>query len=400
MIWSLRLQNPARKFEGWVITPAGVGLTVFAGLVLVVKPPYQSVLESKSPTYELLRYLPGHMASLGSGFFLALAGLTIICISVQRFSRGRIALPIRFRGATRDEGSDLSRTGRNILIMVFGTGLIVSLASCYFVVWGYNAILSFQFMTGFGGYDWVLSTAYAAFATILSAIIFGQAARGQVKVYVQRLGLRDATQALLIALVILLLPRILEGVSGQFDWESVGIANGDRYSWTELLLPQPFPWVLLVFVTAFFQEIVLRGFLQTLLTEALGLKRAIFLVGLLWGILPLHYGIHPLFDGGSRIAGIEALITWAILVAYGVVIGWVFARTGSLLTTVVLHGTFMIFHESSNREIYLRHPAIYWFEVLLLIATGWYLFKRYPVVQGAAGSDNGLVPGLERTEAT
>lgn len=79
--------------------------------------------------------------------------------------------------------------------------------------------------------------------------------------------------------------------------------------------------------------------------------------------------------------GDRALLFILICAVYSVPLGWLYARTNSVLPAAVLHGTILFFHEGSNFSAYYDHHALYWIELALLALIGWLLFKRYPPIE-------------------
>jgi membrane protease YdiL (CAAX protease family) len=388
-LWSLRVKEPIRKFRRWVIAPAGLGVAIFAGIVLFAKDPRISILEPQIQVAQnLLRRFPGRMESLGTGYYLTLAGLATICGALWGFSAGHIPLPIRFRNqlASAADRDRASQTGKNVLALVIATCLLAAIPSwIFFFVWMFKT-LPWTWGTGkFPGFVWVESTIYAAIAAGCAVALLARSGSRKLKQLFIPPKIRDAGLAVLVVLPALILPRILQGILQQIDWGSSESPLGFPYSWGELLVPEPFFLLLLVFITALLQETVLRGFLQAQLTPVVGLKRSIFLAGLLWGILPLSYGIHPHLAAEVRLLGLATLVNWGILISYSVVLGWAFARSQSVLPAAMMHGAVLLFHKGSGETIYLNDPIVYWCELGAIISTGWYLFKRYPPVAARHG---------------
>ena len=150
----------------------------------------------------------------------------------------------------------------------------------------------------------------------------------------------------------------------------------------ELFIPHPLPSVLIVYAIAFFEEFALRGYLQSTLERHFSLKRAIFVTGILWSLLPLGLGMtHSLLEAKAyfRIPGLSYLILLAGLIVYSVPLGWLYARTRSVLAVTLMHGTIALFHVGMGYQILLDHPEFYWMEMALWIFVGWYLFKKYPL---------------------
>jgi membrane protease YdiL (CAAX protease family) len=93
-------------------------------------------------------------------------------------------------------------------------------------------------------------------------------------------------------------------------------------------IPNSIPLALMAITLApFFEELFFRGFLQPLLTRTFGLVLGILLTAALFG------GLHA----------VEYLFVWQYVVAIGLVgvaLGFVRARTNSIVPTTIMHGCF------------------------------------------------------------
>jgi membrane protease YdiL (CAAX protease family) len=184
---------------------------------------------------------------------------------------------------------------------------------------------------------------------------------------------RDYALALTIPLTVVLLPRFVLGVV----FKSYLVPS----EWPELFIPHPLPWVLAAYVIAFFEEFAVRGCLQSTLEKHFSLNRSIFLTGLLW-FLSLGFGMahslpHVAF---AQFPGVSLLVGFATLIIYSVPLGWLYARTRSIVATALMHGAIVVFHVGLGNEIHLNHPEFYWTELALWVFTGWFLFRKYPLV--------------------
>ena len=185
---------------------------------------------------------------------------------------------------------------------------------------------------------------------------------------------RDYTLALALPLAVVLIPRFLLGVAFKPYLEPD--------EWPKLFIPHPLPWVLIAYAIAFFEEFAVRGYLQITLEKHLSLKRSIFLTGLLWSFF-LGFGMVnslPYDWAFAQFPGVSLLVRFATLIIYSVPLGWLYARTRSILATTLMHGTIVIFHVGMGQDIHLNHPEFYWMELALWILVGSLLFRKYPLV--------------------
>ena len=86
-------------------------------------------------------------------------------------------------------------------------------------------------------------------------------------------------------------------------------------------------------VFPFLEEVLFRGLIQTRLESALGAVRSWVLTGLGFGAY--HYYVHYFVLGQELTA--EGMLGLVYLVAFGMLLGVVFAKTRSLLPPVLLH---------------------------------------------------------------
>ena len=82
----------------------------------------------------------------------------------------------------------------------------------------------------------------------------------------------------------------------------------------------------------------------------------------------------------AQFPGVSLLVRFATLIIYSVPLGWLYARTRSIVATTLMHGTIVIFHVGMGEDIHLNQPEFYWMELALWILVGWLLFRKYPLV--------------------
>lgn len=104
--------------------------------------------------------------------------------------------------------------------------------------------------------------------------------------------------------------------------------------------------------------------------------------GILWPLL-LGFGMthslpHTVVD---RFPGISLLAEWAMFLICSVPLGWLYARTRSILAVTLMHGTIVAFHAGMGDDVHLNHPHFYWMELALWIFAGWLLFRKIPMIQ-------------------
>lgn len=386
VLWCLPVRNAARKFAVWVFLPAGLAVLYFLFLVLIGRNQTPSVLAPSSQIIgEQLRVFPQRLAHLGIGFYVTLLGAAALALCVWAFSVGKVNLPLRFRGQMPDLGAEPnSGLGRRVfIVLALGTAfsaLVLSVAEgivetsfpAFKLVWIGSWPRNFPIL------EWAPALLAATVTAICAVVILTDGGQVRPSRKWSKPLVRQLAFAFLLALLIVYLPRIVLNMFEGTPFFVIEYGSGVPVTVLGLDVPQPFFWLLLVYPIALLEEIVVRGRLQAYLTRRFGLKRAIFLVALLWWMLPLSYGIGPVAGPRLAVPGFRALLFILVCAVYSVPLGWLYARTNSVLPAAVMHGTILFFHKGSNFSIYYEHRALYWVELALLLSTGWLLFKRYP----------------------
>ncbi|WP_165423261.1 CPBP family intramembrane glutamic endopeptidase [Ktedonosporobacter rubrisoli] len=120
---------------------------------------------------------------------------------------------------------------------------------------------------------------------------------------------------------------------------------------SNLLLYLPF-----LFLFALFEEMAWRGFLQPRLSRWLGLKSALLITGLIWGLW--HYGWFiwgHYYPGGELI--IDMLMFTLDTVLESVIMGWILLRGESLWPLVLYHGASNSIWELCNAYFRIKHAG-------------------------------------------
>jgi len=372
----LPTRRTVRNFISWGVLPASIALAAFSTFLIVTTQQRNAAFDAFANAVRVP--LPATRAwfpTLGQGAYLTLSALVVLAIGLILVNRQVISLPLRFPDAVKIATADHLRpslAARDILIFLV---IMVVLGSA--ISWGLvlPALLGKTPITWVSRSFTVIQWAPALFKGIAAACLAFFLLRTERSEVVNRLGLRrpfrDYAVALAIPLGAVLVPRFLLGV--------VFAPYLEPSEWPKLFLPHPLPWVLMVYIIAFFEEFAVRGYLQTALEEHFSLRRSIFLTALLWSLV-LGFGVaHSLPLGAlAKIPGVTLLMELAAFVIFSVPLGWLYARTRSIVATALMHGTIVVFHVGLGYDVHLNHPAFYPMELALWVFTGWLLFKRSP----------------------
>ncbi|MFZ0639181.1 MAG: type II CAAX endopeptidase family protein [Candidatus Acidiferrales bacterium] len=376
VLWCLSVREVVRSFIVWVFLPAGVGLAVFPTFLIATTRERNASFDAfTTAAHVALPATHPWFPTLGDGIYLTVSGLIVFVAGLILMRRRVISLPLRFRGdaGITEPSEEAPRSARDIFVFV-----IFMIVWTFAVSWG----LSIPVLLGktifwnsrsFAVFQWAPALANALAATCLAFFLLRTEKLVTLHRLLRRRPFRDYLLGLAIPLACVLLPRFLLGVL----FQPYLVPS----EWPQLFIPHPLPSVLVVYVIAFFEEFAIRGYLQTSLETHFSLKRSIFLTGLLWSLL-MGFGMaHSLPHGAfAQFPGVSLLVEFTTFIIYSVPLGWLYARTRSIVATALLHGTIVVFHVGLGNEIHLNHPEFYWTEIALWVFIGWFLFRKNPLV--------------------
>jgi membrane protease YdiL (CAAX protease family) len=391
VLWVLTVHKPLRKFGRWVVLPVGSVLIGYPIYWIVTAKLRRSFIDAFLRTANIPGSAPYSWApSFSDGFYFTLAGVIVLVVALVLARRGRLVLPLRFRGEHRG-GLPASGTlgdGRDVFRLVIGMaiwGLASSLLWFFAGFFGTHGWSSSQFPA----IEWLPALANALAAALIAIFLLRANASRTIGYFLRKQPTREYAFAVILPLVPILLPRIA--------FEMLGNSHLGGREWAYgvfELLPGPFPGILLVYAIALFEEFALRGYLQNTLEKHFSLKRSIFLTGILWALLPLGWGTAQSLPHNvhTHLPGFGTLALIASQIIYCVPLGWLFARTRSIVPVALAHGTIALFHLGYGYEINLNHPWLYAAELLLWVFLGWYLFTKHPIAEAVVrpGAESGF----------
>lgn len=381
VLWCLSLRDVIRKFIVWVFLPAGFALVAFQAFLLATTRQRDAAFNAITIAAHVpLPATRPWFPTLGEGIFFTLSGLIVFAVALQLVRRQIVSLPLRFRDTADEKGPSLqesSRSSKDIFAFMIGTTICTLVVSL-----GIDSWLLLENDKSWNSHSFIaLQWAPYLVDAIAAAVIAFQILRIEKLGVINRLFARRPVREYLVALAIpfacILLPRFFLGVASQ--------PFIDLYEWNRFFIPHPLPWVLIVFVIAFFEEFAIRGYLQTALESHFSLNRSIFLTGILWALL-LGFGMSQSLPHTAlaHFPGVSLIARFATLVIYSVPLGWLYARTRSVIATTLMHGTIVIFHVGVGMGVHLDYPWFYWTELALWVFVGWLLFRKYPPIRSDA----------------
>jgi membrane protease YdiL (CAAX protease family) len=139
------------------------------------------------------------------------------------------------------------------------------------------------------------------------------------------------------------------------------------------------PEFLFFFLLPLFAEIAWRGYLQPQLVSRYGVFRALFLVGVIWGIT--YFGVFPSIIWAD--AGVLLRLTGGIIwgLGYSFVFGWLTIRSGSILPAAVAAGLADILLRATLYDAYavLRPETVRATGVAIWCVIAVALFRYWPI---------------------
>jgi membrane protease YdiL (CAAX protease family) len=388
VLWCLSMPKIVRRFVVWVFLPTGIALAAFPTYLIATTQQRNVFFDAFAtavnvPPPAVRPWFP----ALGQGFYLTVCGLSVLAVGLVLVRRRTISLPLRFREgveSTQPRPEETSRSAEGLFIFVI-----------VMIVWGFAVSWSLAIPSllarkpiswdyrSFSIFEWAPGLANAVAAAGLAFFLLGAERLKAGRRLLGKQPFREYALAVAVPLACILVPRFVLGVL----FRPYLVPS----EWPELFIPHPLPWVLTAYVIAFFEEFAVRGYLQTTLETHFSLKRSIFLTGLLWPLL-LGFGMaHPLPHGAfAQFPGVTILVDFATFIIYSVPLGWLYARTRSIVATALMHGTIVVFHVGLGNNIHWNHPEFYWTELTLWALIGWLLFRKNPLI----GTDKSPVAQL------
>ena len=384
ILWGLPARQIVSKFVKWVFLPAGFALVGFQVLLIATRQQRNAFFDAFTVAANVpVPTMRPWFLTLGEGIYLSLGGLLVLAGALILVRQQKVSLPLRFRRSAQAASAHDAETVRDARdVFVFLIVMAVWTLGVSFLLFA-PVLIRGYWSWHYGNFDfleWVPALVNAAAAACIALIFLRKTRRNALDLLLPKRPPRDYALAVAIPLVVVLIPRFLLGALFQPDRWTPGPS--------QLFIPHPLPWVLAIFVIAFFEEFAVRGYLQTTLEQYLSLNRSIFVTGLLWRLLPMGFGMtHSLVEAKdyALVPGLPYLTSLATLLIYSVPLGWLYARTRSVVAVALMHGTIAVFHVGLGDKIHLNRPEFYWLELALWIFIGWYLMgeRRYvmPSVQ-------------------
>jgi membrane protease YdiL (CAAX protease family) len=346
--------------------------------VLLLSSP-RSVLEPEGEAWRKgMANLAQAPAYFGPGFYFSAVGLLLLGIGLWRLGHGLTPLPVRFEGGDPEalgEGREGTEGGLGRAILLF------SLMAC-----ALPAVLTFLDGLAFTLFpekifkgmvaSWVGAIFFLVYSSVPTLCAFW-VFRGNLKAKLQDMCRLSPPRnyALALGLPVLVIGGVLllYYFAARRVWVSGPLSEVEPIRSYML----PVAWLALLVVAAFLEEIGWRGYLQPAMVDRFGIRRGIFLVGLVWGAFHLAGEL----GGSGRLPREAAALTarLAFCVVFAVALGWLRLYSGSILPVAVMHATFNILNQCVDRNgISFQRPGATWALRVAWGVIGYLLFRYWP----------------------
>lgn len=370
---------PLRRILGLIFAPAIAGLCLLFSRLLYLTAPSSSVLEGTSS-------LAAHKISwalslpwkLLPGFHFCLLGLLLIAIYTSRVAFGIAALPLSLPGTAASAAVDFTSWKRIQLLiwMLVGPLFLVSSLLLFFVV-GIPSILSSNLPT-YSQNIWFTRFSPVLWAIVEFAFILwiaGTEGRQVMRETIRIPELKYACLAMAFPIGIVVLLSTGQYLFDRAEWVTHNLGTIDPPQFGSYFT-MPNPWLLLLFFSALFEEVIFRGLLQRRFIQRYGTYRGIFLVGIVWAASHFFtdFAYSRVTDQGA-ILKLAFRIFECVVLSY--VLGWLTIRTSSILPASLTHTLFNVIVFSSFGQPLPGKNTIL---VGLLGALAYVLFRYWPVL--------------------
>jgi len=331
--------RPVRRIRWFVFLPTLFSLACILFFFYQNSGSPSSVLEPHSLIPPAFQWLRASFWHFPVGFDFCVFSLLLLAIFVIRLRSGISSLPLALPDpmASLDEAADL---WPNTQILIF------TLLAPLFLIEGFFGVflgLPYFFLHGsvliiFAAVMKIVATVFdAAILVVLALWILGPWGRNAARKSLQLPEPRYARLALLLPIFISVLPQVVDYLI-------------DRTYWAIYLFKQDFPpqiasyfdlnrlwnpWLLLMILGAFAEEIVFRGLLLRNLISRYGFHRGLFLTGVVWGAIHFRGDPYSSLSVGGVFLHLADRILICLVLNY--VFAWMTLRWKSVIPAGITH---------------------------------------------------------------
>lgn len=375
--------HPVRRILGLVFLPIMAGLGLMFGRFAYLSGPSSSVLESGgSLVVHRIHWAQSMLGNLPPGVRFTLTGLLLIAIFTSRLALGIATLPLALSGRHVLQAKDSESWRRlQLLIWFFVNPALLPAAFLSLLIIGVPFSLTSR-LPAIVHSDWFPRLSVIPETIVVLGIalcIMGREGRKSVRNSIRLPDLKWPLLALAFPVGIDVFISAGQYMLHRAQWAARDFGKfappqfGSYFNLPDI-------WLFLLFFSAFFEEVIFRGLLQTRFTHRYGLYRGIFLVGMVWAAFHFFSDFSFL---RSTDQGVLAKLSYRIFmcVALNFVLAWLTLRSHSVVPAAIAHTLYNVLVLS---PIGLQFAGKNVLRVALWAALAYVLFRYWPVPSEAA----------------
>jgi membrane protease YdiL (CAAX protease family) len=331
--------KPVRRFLYLVLFPSVVALALIVSIPFRVTHSAESVLSHPRGTFAMfldwIRQNSGHFPLAWYSCAISLAMITIFFV---RVASGSSTLPVSIAALPAVSGETNDSPRRTLLLIfaliapLFLVQMIVALPLTISSLFWPHPSLIYSTISRIAA-----SLISAGVLIALAVCILGRCARDDARRTVRLSELHQTFFALLLPILFSLLLTIPSYVVDRTNWAiyRVGRDFPPLFSSYIELNGLHNPWLLLLLVGAFAEELVFRGLLLRRLIFRYGFQRGVFLTGTVWAAYHFRSdSYHNLSPGGVLWHLADRVL---ICLAMNYVLVWMTLRWNSIIPPAIAH---------------------------------------------------------------
>jgi membrane protease YdiL (CAAX protease family) len=369
--------RPVRRILALVFVPAMVALGLIFSCFAFSSGASSSILESTGSAVINRIHWAQPMLWKSQACQFILTGLLLIAIFTSRLAFGIATLPLALPGRPALESEGLGSWRRLRLLLWFLVSFaFLPGALAAFVIIGVPSILSSR-LPSFLQSDWFRRLSPIMEVAVVLGItlcIIGREGRQTVRNSIRLPDLRWPLVALAFPIGVDVFISSGQYLVDRAQWAARDFGKFEPPQFGSYL-NVPHVWFLFLFFSAFFEEMIFRGLLQTQFIRRYGLYRGIFLVGIVWAAF--HFFSDFSF---ARATDWEVLaqigFRMFMCVALNFALAWLTLRSESVVPAAIAHTLFNVLVFSPIGPYFAGKGML---RVASWAALAYLLFRYWPI---------------------
>lgn len=364
-------RRAALKVMTLILVPSLGGVLIVALVDSWVRIPFKSVLSSRITHGYETGWRLADLWSIGTGLHVTIAGLLFTTIFLARMGLRESQLPLILAPPVKeDESAQFAWADCKWLIWF-------AVASCSGIAWRFPHLVLFSLLRLWSFwndylflFDLLLSA--AANGTVFAAALWlmGSENRKLVLAALRVAGGRLLLLGIALPIVVTIAVPAFHYLVDRTHWAAHDFG---RFGPPQLAgyFTAPSWWVLTGIGGVFVEEIIFRGVLQRHFVSRYGLWRGLVMVGVVWS------AFHFFSDRYSADSELWALADLSHRIAqcliFGLVLGWLTIRSGSLYPAILTHWL-------SNAGFYtMEESTKVWWRTAAWLVVAFFLYRFWPL---------------------